>query len=80
MIFKNQWIDRDIVGNVRLIRTDDSTSDLENFVLDIVKNEFLVLAFRNFTKEILLELLFMCSNGASCQIEQFSQNRRTIMA
>ena len=76
---KPQGIDRDIVWYVRLLRADDSTSDLENFVLDVIENQFLVFAFRNFTKEILPELLLMCSDRTGCQVEQFSQNGWTIV-
>ena len=48
---KNERIDRDIVWNVGLMRADDSTGNLEDFILNVVQDQFLVLAFCRFTNE-----------------------------
>jgi len=59
---KNEGVDRDIVGDVGFLSTDDSTSDLEDFVLDIIESDLLVFAFCENTKEILLKVFLMSSD------------------
>ena len=68
-----------MVRKVWFLGADDGTSDLEEFVLDIVQDQFLVLALCGFTKEILLERFFVCAHRTSGQIEQFAQDGRSIV-
>jgi hypothetical protein len=55
-----------------LLGADDSTGNLEKFVLDVVQNQFLVLAFRHLAVKVLLELLLVSTDRTGGQIEQFS--------
>ena len=66
---KSEGIDRDIVWDVGLMRADDSTGNLEDLVLDVVEDQFFVLALRHFTKEVLLKLFFVSSNGTGSQVK-----------
>ena len=69
---KNEGIDSNIVGKVGLLRADDSAGNLEDLVLDVVEDQFFVLAFRDFAVKVLLKLFFVRTHGAGRQIKEFA--------
>src|SRR5512141_2385444 len=75
-----QRVDGDIVWIIGLLRLNDRTRDLQNFVFNVVQDQFPVFTFGDFSREVFPERLFMGAHGTGRQIEQFAHGGWSVVS